>query len=68
MNIRQEYENKINWDIWADVVAIVNDFPVSVDEIQCSYEGGELGSTGRDKFSGELSDDCVIGQNSKCKR
>jgi len=24
--------------------------------------GGELGSTGRDRLRGELSDDCVIGQ------
>ena len=51
MNKIDEYKNKINWDIWADIT-----------KIKCSFDGGELGSTGRDRLHGELSDDSVIGQ------
>ena len=35
--------------------------------MQSLYEGGEIGSTGVEQRSGELSDDSVIGQISKCK-
>ena len=34
---------------------------------QSISDGGELGSTGAEQRSGELSDDSVIGQNYKCE-
>ena len=46
-----EYKNKINYDAWKDIT-----------NIKCPSDGGELGSTGRDRLRGELSDDSVIGQ------
>jgi len=76
MNKIDEYKNKINYDVWEDVAPLKirdrQEDPKRIEAIrkvilECSSDGGELGSTGRDRLRGELSDDCVIGQFSKCK-
>ena len=78
MNKIDEYKSKMQWDIWEDIMLIKQRIPPDETEKinairnaildKCASDGGEKGSTGVEQRSGELSDDSVIGQISKCKR
>ena len=76
MNKIDEYKNKINYNVWEDIAPLKirdrREDPKKIEAIRkvilgCSSDGGEIGSTGVEQKSGELSGDSVIGQNYKCE-